>query len=129
MPYYYLEKESFLSASIAARALFTGFLLRERSLAVTSLTPASSSTVRTDEPATNPLPGLGRISTREAQNFASTLRERLRFLVRFRLIMLRFAARVAFSIACAVSAALPSPTPTRPFLSPRTRATLKLKRR
>src|SRR3989344_7441734 len=116
-------------ALIAARALLTGFLLRERSFAVTSDTPPSSRTVLTDEPATRPLPGLGRISTRDAQNFAATLCRMLRFLERLMVIMARFAARVAFSMASAVSAALPKPTPTRPFLSPSTRAALKLKRR
>src|SRR3989338_900387 len=129
MPYVYCVIEMLFRASIAARALLTGFLLRERSLAVTSETPASASAVRTDEPATSPRPGEGRISTRDAQYLASTLCARLRVFVRFKLIMARFAARVAFSIACAVSAALPKPTPTRPFLSPSTSAAEKLKRR
>ena len=39
-----------------------GFLERDRSFAVTSLTPASSKTARTEDPATSPRPGEGRIS-------------------------------------------------------------------
>src|SRR3989338_8622641 len=116
-------------ASIAARALLIGFLLRERSLPVTSVTPASSSTLRTEDPATRPRPGDGRISMTDAQYFACTLCAIERFSVSLIVIIWRFAARVAFSIASCVSAAFPRPTPTRPCLSPITMQTLKLKRR
>src|SRR3989344_5041831 len=87
------------SASIVARALLIEFLLRERSFAVTSDTPPNSSTARTDEPATSPRPCEGRISTTDAQYFALILCLMLRFLVRGTVIMLRFASRVAFSMA------------------------------
>src|SRR5665213_4326119 len=127
MPYYCFEIDR--RASIAARALLTWLWLRERSLPVTSVIPASSRTVRTEEPATSPRPGDGRIITSEAQNFAATSCGMERFLVSTRLIIAFFAARVAFSLASCVSAALHKPTPTRPFLSPMTMAAEKLKRR
>src|SRR3989344_4390188 len=116
-------------ASIAARALLRPFLLPEWILATMLVMPASSSTGRTDEPATRPRPRTGMSSTREAVYFADTRWAIELSLVRLTVIMFFLALRTALSIANVVSPALPSPTPTLPFLFPMMRATEKEKRR
>src|SRR3990167_5775471 len=114
---------------MAARALLIGLWLREMILAVTSVTPATSRTARTEEPATRPRPGEGRISTTDAQYFEPMLCLIELVFVRSSVIIFFLACRDAFSIASWVSIAFPRPTPTRPFLSPSTIQTEKLKRR
>ncbi len=91
--------------------------------------PASSSTGRTEEPATRPRPRTGMSSTRDAVYFADTLWAIELSLVRLTVIIFFLALRTALSIASVVSPALPKPTPTLPFLLPMMSATEKEKRR
>ncbi len=87
-------------------------------LATVFVTPASSSTGRTDEPATKPRPCAGINDTRAAQYFAETSCAMELSFVRLTVIMCFFASRTALSIASVVSPAFPRPTPTLPFLLP-----------
>ena len=70
--FYFFDGSSIESALMAAFALFTLFLLLEKILLETSLSPANSKTVRTDEPAKTPFPGALIIRTLEEENLAST---------------------------------------------------------
>src|SRR3989338_3919557 len=103
-------------ALIVALAILSLFLEDERILAVTSVMPASSNTIFTDEPATMPRLGAGRMDTVPEDSFADTSCGILMDSVVATRIMCFFASRMAFSMASAVSPALPKPTHTLPFL-------------
>src|SRR3989344_4086280 len=118
-----------LRASMAARALLSPFLLPEFIFATMLVMPASSSTGRTEEPATSPRPRTGMSSTRDAVYLADTLWAIELSPVRLTVIMFFFALRTALSMASVVSPALLTPTPTLPFLLPMISATEKEKRR
>src|SRR6185437_1819073 len=90
---------NFLRASIAARALLRPFLEPEWSLATMSVIPASSSTGRTDEPATKPRPRAGMSDTTDAVNFAWVSYGIELFLVKATVIIFFLALRTALSIA------------------------------
>src|SRR5690606_31411308 len=82
--------------------------------------PAASTTARTPAPAITPVPGAaGLSSTRAAPNLTSTSCGMVRPASGTRIMFFR-AASAALRIESGTSAALPSPTPTRPLPSPTT---------
>ena len=99
---------------MVALAILSLFLLPERIFALTSRIPARARMSRTALPAILPLLGAGIIITIALEYFEKTWWGMDIVLVRGTVMRFLLAARIALSMAKAVSKPLPVPIPTKP---------------
>src|SRR5438105_3220553 len=116
------------SAAMVARTVLMGLLVPS-DLVRMSFTPASSMTARMLPPEITPVPGAAGLSSTLAAPALKWTSCGIVVPTMGTVTMLRLAISTPLRIASGTSRALPSPAPTRPFMSPTTISAEKEKRR